>query len=206
LRHFRPAESQPMTDVSFATTWLHQQIERLRMGDRAAQEALVQATGARLRRIAHRMLQGYPGVRIAADTDDVLQNTLIRLLAALRTIRPESTRDFFQLAAFLTRQELIDLLRRCSRREADALPAAVAAPEQTPDQLDAWLHFHQAVARLPADVREVVSLKFYHGWPQSQIAEVMGVDVRTVRRHWAVGCLRLREALQDDMDALFGPS
>ena len=52
-----------MTDVSFATTWLHEQIERLRSGDLAAQEALVQAVGARLRRIAHRMLQGYPSVR-----------------------------------------------------------------------------------------------------------------------------------------------
>jgi len=197
-------EQQPMTDVSFSTTWLHQQIERLRTGDVDAQEALVQAVGARLRRIVGRMLQGYPGVRAAADTDDVLQNTFIRLLTALRKVRPESTRDFFQLAAFLTRQELIDLLRGCVRRQADALAVEVAAPGPTPDHLDAWLHFHQAVEQLPADQREVVSLTFYHGWPQANIAEVMGVDVRTVRRHWAAGCLRLRETLLEELDELLG--
>jgi RNA polymerase sigma factor (sigma-70 family) len=195
-----------MTDASFATTWLHEQIERLRAGDQAAQEALVRAVGERLRRIAHRMLQGYPGVRAAADTDDVLQNTFMRLLTALRKVRPESTRDFFQLAAFLTRQELIDLLRRCARRQADALPAEVADPGQRPDHLDAWLHFHQAVDQLPADEREVMNLAFYHGWAQAQIAEAMGVDVRTVRRYWAAGCLHLREVLRDDLDELLGPS
>lgn len=193
-----------MTDASLTTTLLHQQIERLRAGDRAAQEELVRAVGDRMRRIARRMLQGYPGVRAAADTSDVLQNTFLRLLAALHKVRPESTRDFFQLAAYLTRQELIDLLRRCSRRHTEALPPAVVDPGPAPDHLDAWLHFHQAVEQLPAVEREVVSLAFYHGWPQAQIAEVLGVDVRTVRRRWAAGCLALRELLGDQLDELFG--
>jgi len=192
-----------MTEPSLATTWLHQQIDRLRAGDRAAQEELVQAVGGRMRRIAQRMLRDYPGVRAAADTSDVLQNTFVRLLAAPDKIRPESTRDFFQLAAFLTRQELIDLLRRCARRQTDALPPLAALPAPSSAQLDAWLHFHEAVGQLPADEREVVSLAFYHGWTQAQIAEVLGVDVRTVRRYWAAGCLRL-DALEDELDELFG--
>jgi RNA polymerase sigma-70 factor (ECF subfamily) len=193
-----------MTEPSLTTTRLHQQIERLRNGDRAAQDELIQAVGGSMRRIAHRMLQGYPGVRAAADADDVLQNTVLRLLAALRKVRPESTRDFFQLAAYLTRQELIDLLRRCARRQTDALPTDRAELAPTEQALDAWLHFHQAVEHLPTDEREVVSLTFYHGWTQAQIAEILGVDVRTVRRRWAGACLRLRDALKDDMDDLLG--
>ena len=121
---------------------------------------------------------------------------------ALAKVRPDSTRDFFQLAAFLTRQELIDLLRRCVRRQTDALSPAIVDPRPAPDHLDAWLHFHEAVEQLPADEREVVNLTFYHGWTQAQIAEVIGVDVRTVRRYWAAGCLRLREALHDELDEL----
>jgi RNA polymerase sigma factor (sigma-70 family) len=194
----------PMTDASFATTWLHQQIERLRAGDRAARDALVEAVGGRMRRIAQHMLQSYPGVRSAADTSDVLQNTLLRLLTALGKIRPDSTRDFFQLAAYLTRQELIDLLRRCSRRQAEALPAGLADAGPSALHLDAWLHFHEAVEQLPADEREVVSLAFYHGWTQAQIAEILGVDVRTVRRYWASACLRLRHTLHDELDELLG--
>src|SRR5262245_57719367 len=80
-----------MTEPSLATTLLHQQIDRLRAGDRAAQEELVRAVGGRMRRLAQRMLRGYPGVRAAADTSDLLQNTFLRLLAALNKIRPEST-------------------------------------------------------------------------------------------------------------------
>jgi RNA polymerase sigma-70 factor (ECF subfamily) len=191
-----------MTASSIATTWLQRQIERIRAGDRAAQDELVEAVAERMRRVAHRMLQGYPGVRAMADTSDVVQNSLLRLLAALRKVQPKSTRDFFQFAAYLTRQELIDLLRRCARRQAEVLPPAVVDPEPAPDHLDAWLHFHEAVEELPPAEREVVSLAFYHGWTQAQIAEVVGVDVRTVRRYWAAGCLRLREALQEELDDL----
>jgi hypothetical protein len=83
-----------MPDLSLSTTWLHQQIERLRTGDRAAQEELAQAVGERMRCIAHRLLQGYPGVRAAADTDAVPQNTFLRLLAALGKVRPASDSGF----------------------------------------------------------------------------------------------------------------
>jgi RNA polymerase sigma-70 factor (ECF subfamily) len=193
-----------MAEASPATTWLHQQIKRLRRGDDAARQTLIATVGGRMRRIAHHMLQGYPGVRAAADTDDVLQNTFVRLLAALRTIRPDSARDFFQLAAYLTRQELIDLLRRCARRQSEALPPDVADPAPTADHLDAWRHFHEAVERLPANERELMNLAFYHGWTQAQIAEILGVDTRTVRRYWALACVHLREALHDELDQLLG--
>jgi RNA polymerase sigma-70 factor (ECF subfamily) len=193
-----------MSEPPFDTTQLHAQIERLRAGDPAAREELVRSVAERMRRIAQRMLRGYPTVRAAADTSDVLQNTFLRLLTALRKIRPASTRDFFQLAGYLTRQELIDLLRRCSPRQTDQLPPAVEDQGPSPEHLDAWRHFHQAVEQLPADEREVVSLTFYHGWTQAQIAEVVGVGVRTVRRRWASGCLALREMLGDDLDELFG--
>ncbi len=196
-----------MTAPPFDTDRLHRLVERLRAGDAAAQEELVRAIDDRMRRIASRMLRGYPGVRAAADTSDVLQNTFVRLLAALRKVRPSSTRDFFQLAAYLTRQELIDLLRRSAVRQPGGLPdaALTAAEERGPSagHLDAWRRFHEAVEQLPAAEREVMSLTFYHGWTQAQIAALLGVDVRTVRRRWAAGCLTLRDLMGDDLDELF---
>jgi DNA-directed RNA polymerase specialized sigma24 family protein len=33
---------------------------------------------------------------------------------------------------------------------------------------------------------------FYHGWTQVKIAELFGVDERTIRRRWATACDRLR--------------
>ena len=57
------------------------------------------------------MLGRFPNVRRWADTDDVLQNAQLRLLHALETVRPDSTRRFFGLAAKQIRWELIDLAR-----------------------------------------------------------------------------------------------
>jgi RNA polymerase sigma factor (sigma-70 family) len=197
--------------VSFNTQKLHQQIERIRAGDTAAQEDLIRAIAARVERLVRKMLAQFATVRPWVETDDVLQNTLLRLLAALRSIRPSSTRDFFTLAGYLTRQELIDLTRRFSMRQAAVDAGARGSQEAQPlvldsaaelHHLDVWRRFHQAIEDLPADVREVVSLTFYHGWRQAQIAEVQGVDVRTVRRRWAAGCLSLRDTLRDDLNEL----
>jgi RNA polymerase sigma factor (sigma-70 family) len=44
--------------------------------------------------------------------------------------------------------------------------------------------FHAAVEQLPDAEREVVELTFYHGLTQPEIAELLGVDERTVRRRW----------------------
>ena len=45
------------------------------------------------------MLRGFPNVRRWADTDDVLQSALMRLLHTLQATRPEDTRHFADLAA-----------------------------------------------------------------------------------------------------------
>jgi RNA polymerase sigma-70 factor (ECF subfamily) len=62
-----------------------------------------------------------------------------------------------------------------------------------------WILFHEAVDRLPIEEREVVGLRFYHGWKQKHIAELFQVDVRTVRRRWSSA----REKLQVLAGALF---
>jgi DNA-directed RNA polymerase specialized sigma24 family protein len=57
------------------------------------------------------------------------------------------------------------------------------------------------VAQLPEEECEVLSLAFYHGWKQAQIADLLGVDVRTVRRRWQGACLRLNRLVGEDLPA-----
>jgi RNA polymerase sigma-70 factor (ECF subfamily) len=143
------------------------------------------------------MLRGFPGVKRFADTDDILQNALLRLLRSLEATRPESTRDFFNLAAVQIRRELLDLARKF-RGRAGPLPGDDVAAETTDGldmDLDSWTAFHEAADKLPVEEREVISLKFYHGWTQPQIAEVLNVDERTVRRRWRSACAKLTEVL-----------
>ena len=47
-----------------------------------------------LRRQVHLMLRHFPGVQRWEQTDDVVQNALVRLWNALRDVRPPSAREF----------------------------------------------------------------------------------------------------------------
>jgi len=61
-------------------------------------------------RLARRMLRAYPNVQRWAQTDDVVQNSLMRLLHTLENLRPPPRpRDFFNLAAVHVRRELLDM-------------------------------------------------------------------------------------------------
>jgi RNA polymerase sigma-70 factor (ECF subfamily) len=195
---------------TFDTFRLHGYLEQMRAGDRRAADALLLAVGDRLERLARRMLKGFPQVRRRAETGDVLQGALVRLLRTLGELRPQTTRDFINLAAVHIRRELLDLARYFSSRldrpagappaEGDTDPLGeVPDRDSTLDDLDRWAAFHEAVEGLPVEEREVVGLSFYHGWTQAQIAELLQVSDRQVRRYWSAASLRLEELLGERM-------
>jgi RNA polymerase sigma-70 factor (ECF subfamily) len=159
------------------------------------------------------MLKGFPNVSRWVDTGDVLQNALMRLLRTLQQLQPESMRALYNLAAEHIRRELIDLARHfygpegvganhhSSRGSETGQTVAwePVAPADCPDELDRWYHFHQEVEKLPSSHREVVSLIFYHGWTQADVASLFQVTERTIRRRWQEALLTLREALRGRM-------
>jgi RNA polymerase sigma-70 factor (ECF subfamily) len=200
-----------MSEPSFHTTQLRAWLERIRGGDAGARDELLRSVHRRLQQLAHRMLRRFPGVRRWEETDDVLQNALVRLTRALGAVEPASTREFLGLSAEQIRRELLDLARRYGRHakgtpgNPDTLPAPdetgprrpgepAAAPADDPD-LERWAAFHEAVERLPSSLREVVGLTFYHGWTQTEVAELFTVSDRTVRRWGHSACSRLHQDL-----------
>jgi RNA polymerase sigma-70 factor (ECF subfamily) len=195
-------------DPSLHTAQLQAWAERIRAGDCAAPDELFRDTGARLEALARRMLNRFPEVRRFEQTGDVLNNALLRLLRALREVQPTSVRDFFGLAAEQIRRELIDLARHYSGPQGlganqvvnDADSGLLGQGEAIDDgedsaDLDCWEAFHEAVAGLPAVEREVVGLIFYHGWQHNEVAQLLQVTERSVRRHWQRACLRLNEVV-----------
>src|SRR5262245_51807442 len=197
-----------MRESEFDTGHLHECVDRLRNGDRAAADQLLKAAGRRLELLARRMCGQFPAVRLHAETGDVLQGAMMRLLAALRELRPASTRHFFGLAAVQIRRELLDLARQAANRNRGKVPLAddsEAEPrDKTPNpaDLELWGRFHEAVEGLPVDEREVVGLVFYHGWTRGQVAELLKVSERTVHRWWQTACRRLKERLGGDLPTM----
>jgi RNA polymerase sigma-70 factor (ECF subfamily) len=194
------------------TTVIQGWIDRLRAGDESARAALLDCACERLTRLAAKMLKGYPGVGRWEQTGDVLQNALIRLDRALKTVTPPTARDFFRLAATQIRRELIDLARRYSGPEGlgarhaswagDGQPSGSLAdsggPSDTtydPSRLAVWAEFHRHIEGLADEDREAFDLLWYQGLTQAEAAAVLGVAERTIQRRWVAARLALHRAL-----------
>ncbi len=203
-----------MADPIAKTTMMVEWVDRMQAGDRAVRDELLCAFLERLERLSRKMLARYPKVGRYVEVEDVLQASVLRLLHALESVRPSSTRAFFGLAAEQMRRELLDLGRHFYGPEGegahhisvcaepgDASRAAFdpASPGDNPSQLELWCQFHQAVETLPLQEREVVGLVYYHGWTQPQVAELFQVDVRTVRRWWKSAAAKLQGLLSDQI-------
>jgi RNA polymerase sigma-70 factor (ECF subfamily) len=198
-----------MTDGT--TTAVRACLEQLRAGDPRAREALVARTRERLRHLSRRMLGDFARVRRFVDSDDVTQNTLLRLLRRLEAHPPTTPAEYFAAAAQEIRRELLDLVRHYygprgpGRREADRPPAEATdsqAPDGDPSQhthepgrLALWTELHEQVERLPEEERAVFDLLWYHGLTRAEAAAELGVSEPTVKRRWLAARLRLQAAL-----------
>jgi RNA polymerase sigma-70 factor (ECF subfamily) len=205
-----------MANPSSQTAQIQAYLDRLREGDEAAQGPLLASACERLRSLARKMLKGYPKIHRWEQTDDVLQNATLRLHRTLRQVTVETPRDFFRLAALNIRRELLDLAkhyygpqgqgaRHATRgpggsAEGDGpTPADPADLSREPGRLAAWGEFHQQIAALPDEEREVFDLIWYQGLGQAEAAELLGVSERTVKRRWQAARLKLHDALQGEV-------
>ena len=188
-------------------------LDRLRAGDAAARDELLAHACDCLQRLTRKMLHDYKGVRRWEETGDVFQNAMIRLCKSLSDVLPPTVRDFYRFAALQVRRELIDMARhhygpegagahhatQSPRAEGDGEAQQVheRAPdtEAGPQDLAQWTEFHEAVERLPDEERAVFDLIWYQGLSQEEAADLLGVNVRTVKRRWREARLRLHEAL-----------
>jgi RNA polymerase sigma factor (sigma-70 family) len=189
-------------------------LNRIRAGDAAARADLIRVSGERLLLMTRKMLSRYPGVRRWEESDDVLQNVLLRLHRALEKVPLDATRDFLAIAAVNIRRELIDLFRHYYGPEgiganhatpdtnlADVPPAEAACDPRPndPAACAVWRELHEQVNALPEEEREVVDLLWYYGMSPKEVAAFLGVSARTVRRRWQTARLHLAEVLRAEL-------
>jgi RNA polymerase sigma factor (sigma-70 family) len=197
---------------SLKTTELHDLVDRIQAGDREAADALIRRSSARLEDLAHQMLKGFPRVGRWEETGDVFNSAAGRLLDTLREVTPDSVAGFFRLAAQAVRRQLLDMARHYSgamnhAAHHDSVPDGPPATSHWASRpkevrnLERWAAFHEAVERLPEEDRELFELGYYEGLGKEEMARLLQVDEKTVRRRWNRATRRLAEALGDDIPA-----
>jgi RNA polymerase sigma factor (sigma-70 family) len=194
-----------MTDSANLQTVMQERLQQAIAGDAVAVDALLRHFSARLSVLTRRMLGSYERVKRWADTDDVLQNALVRLLGSLREVRPATPREFLALATLQIRRELIDQARHFygpqgmgahhdSHGQGDSAQAGAAEPADTshePSALAQWTELHEQIGALPDEEREVVGLLFYQGLSQPEAAAVLQMPLRTLQRRWHDALVKL---------------
>ncbi len=132
--------------------------------------------------------------------EEMLDSVVERLLKAMRSVRPQTVRQFFALVNQHMRWELNDVARRLDeqpsamevREDMAAVPAS-SGSVLTPN----GRRMLKAIDDLPDDEREVFELLHIQGLTQDEAAEALGVSVRTVQRRLNRSLLLLADRLDD---------
>jgi RNA polymerase sigma factor (TIGR02999 family) len=152
-----------------------------------------------LRAIAHRQLaMGGRGGTLA--TTALVHEAYIKLVDQSQAQWRDRT-HFFAVAALAMRHVLVDQAKARRRLKRGGDQRHVSLDEENigaDDQPDALLELNEALTRLAAfDPRlaRVVEYRFFGGLTEQEIAEAMGVTLRTVQRAWAKARALLHRAL-----------
>lgn len=154
------------------------------------------STITHLKSSIRRHLGTFLQLRKFVDSDDVLQNVLIRLLAAAEKTNPPTQADLLKLAARHIRWELADLHRTYFGPEGPGkkvfpLSGTDVEVPTPPRDAHSAIVLAEAVERLEPESREVVDLLFYNELTHEQAAEVLGTTTKTIQRRWKAARVQL---------------
>jgi RNA polymerase sigma factor (TIGR02999 family) len=144
-------------------------------------------------------------------TSPTLQATALVHEAWLRLINQKQSgwnnrEHFFRAAAQAMRHILVDMsrqkasLKRGSRPERLNIEDADLAATAPDDRI---LLVNEALTRLEAedpDSARLITLKFFGGFTNQEIARMLGLGERTLERQWAYAKGSLYQLIQDDRD------
>jgi len=176
-------------------------IQKVADGDLAARDDLFAAAYSELRKLARSRLRD-GGRNTSLETTALVHESYLRFVK-VGELRIEDRSAFFAYASRVMRSVIVDAVRerQAQRRGGDlselTLDTQVAA--ELPSGEDEVLRVHEALLALEqAEPRlaQVVEMRYFGGYSELEIAEVLGVTERTVRRDWDKARLLLMSALK----------
>ena len=186
----------PENDDGRSTTVL---LDRARHGDDLARDELVRRLLPRLRRWAHGRLP--QSARDIADTDDLVQVSLMRALDHLEDFEPQHEGAFLAYLRRIVLNAVRDELRRAGRRPfrtdlGDSLPQPGPSLVEQAIGRELVEAYEAALATLPEEQREAVIMRIEFGYTYPEIAEALGrPSANAARMAVSRALLRLGEVM-----------
>jgi RNA polymerase sigma factor (TIGR02999 family) len=182
-------------------------LQALNSGDSRAADQVVALLYDELRRLARSRLRR-AGELTLLDTTALVHESYLRLVHG-GELTFADRRAFFGYAAQVMRSVIVDAARaRLAERRGGAAPKLTLSTDMAHDLAHdlgrdeaAILAVHEALQALQqADERaaQMVELRYFGGYSDQEIAEVLDVTERTVQRDWNKARLLLRVMLAPD--------
>ncbi len=179
---------------------LTQLLAAARQGDNQAAGQVFSLLYDDLRRLARSRLRQHQTMTLL-DTTALVHESYLKLIG-IEALPVGDRNHFFAYAATVMRSVIVDFARaRLSERRGGAaehlvldtlLSDQIGAPESD------VLQVHEALdvlAQADAELAKLVEMRYFGGLTEAEIAAVLGVSERTVRRNWEKARLLLAAAL-----------
>ncbi len=190
-RPAKPATIQRVSDPHESDEAL---LERIGQRDADAFEILYRRYVRAVLGLALRRL-GYRG-----RAEDAVQEAFAAVWRAAQTYRPERGPAAPWLFA-VARNSISD--RGRARREppmdAPDEPSPEAGPDEQAERSWAAFRVHRALELLPAKERELIELAYWSGLSQSEIADLVGIPLGTVKTRTRSALARLADVLEEEL-------
>lgn len=168
-------------------------------GDPEAFNRLMERHEARMYAVALRMCAN------REDAQDCLQEAMLRVYRAIGGFKGESS--FATWVYRITINTCLDELRRKKNRQSVSLdglldlgwsPADESnAPEKQAIRRETRRCLNAAIAQLPEDMRTAVTLRDIEGYSYDEIAQMLGINVGTIKSRISRVREKLREKLRE---------
>jgi RNA polymerase sigma factor (TIGR02999 family) len=178
-------------------------LEASRQGDKSAEAALFTLVYDDLHRLARRHLNR--GIPARLQTTSLVNETYLRL-AGSGQLPYRDRGHLFAVASRAMRQIAVDHARAALSLKRGGDQAAVTLDElvaedpgqDRPEQLIALDQALDSLAALSPRMAQMVELRFFGGFELEEIAPMLEVTSRTLKRDWRVARAFLYDALNDE--------
>lgn len=134
--------------------------------------------------------------------EEVTQDTFLKLWGRAGQFMAERGSLLIWLMT-IARRTALDRIRLENRRpmlsdtvDADDLWPSIPDPESNSDE-GRWRSMHFALRSLPMEQQQVIELAYYQGLKQSEIAEMLGLPLGTIKTRLRSAMIHLRSAWGD---------